>query len=127
MTEHMGLPTLAVRDQRRARLLHDIGKLGVSNRILELSLPKYLQVDFLKIDRSVVGGLGQHGEDTAIVSAIINLAQAFGLGVVAEVIETVEQLALLREMECELGQGYRFSRPVPSTELSKISATDTTS
>lgn len=48
-----------------------------------LSLPKHLPVDFLKIDRSVVGGLGRHPEDAAIVSAIISLAKAFGLGVVA--------------------------------------------
>jgi EAL domain-containing protein (putative c-di-GMP-specific phosphodiesterase class I) len=60
-----------------------------------------------------------------IVSTIINLGKAFGLGASAESIETAEPLARLREMGCELGQGYYFSRPVPSTEIRP--ATDTTS
>jgi EAL domain-containing protein (putative c-di-GMP-specific phosphodiesterase class I) len=51
------------------------------------------------------------------VSAIIDLAHALGLAVVAEGVETEEQATVLREMGCDIGQGYLWSRPVPAVEL----------
>ena len=78
-----------------------------------LSLPRRLPVDFLKIDRSVIDGLVRNPEDAAVTSAFIDLARAFGVGVIAEGIENADQISRLREMGCELGQGFHFSPPVP--------------
>lgn len=67
----------------------------------------------LKIDRSFVGRLGASGEEQAIVRAIITLAKSLGLSVTSEGIETAEQLGYLKSLDCDLGQGFYFSRPVP--------------
>jgi EAL domain-containing protein (putative c-di-GMP-specific phosphodiesterase class I) len=69
-------------------------------------------LDELKIDRSFVKGLPQ-GKDSAIVEAIIALARGLNLRVVAEGVETKEQLQFLRSLECNEYQGYFFSRPAP--------------
>ena len=74
----------------------------------------YLQrfrLDYLKVDRSFVDGLGRDPGQTAIVDAIIKLGQALDLDVIAEGVETTEQVAALRELGCDLVQGYLFSRP----------------
>ncbi len=77
-----------------------------------LSYLKRFPADYLKIDRSFVDGLGRDPEEAAIVSAMVNLSHDLDLKVVAEGIETTEQLDVLREMGCELGQGYHFSEPL---------------
>ncbi len=77
----------------------------------------YLQrfpVDTLKIDRSFIQGIGTDGENTEIIRAIMALAHNLGMEVIAEGIETAEQLAHLRALECEYGQGYYFARPIDS-------------
>ena len=66
----------------------------------------------LKIDRSFVAGLGTDPNDLEIIRAIVGLARNLGIGVVAEGIETTEQLSSLRMLRCELGQGYLFGRPM---------------
>jgi EAL domain-containing protein (putative c-di-GMP-specific phosphodiesterase class I) len=71
-------------------------------------------VEVLKIDRSFVGGLGSNLEDTAIVAMIIDLANAFGLLVIAEGVETQEQIDELRRLGCTLCQGYYLGRPAPA-------------
>jgi diguanylate cyclase (GGDEF)-like protein len=73
-----------------------------------LSYLKRFPVDYLKVDRSFVGSLGHNPEDEGIVRAIVELAHTLGLEVVAEGVETGEQLGLLREMGCELAQGHYF-------------------
>jgi EAL domain-containing protein (putative c-di-GMP-specific phosphodiesterase class I) len=70
-----------------------------------------LPIDRLKVDQGFVAGLGLNGADTAIVASTIALAHALGLRSIAEGVETIEQLALLREMGCDFAQGYLFSRP----------------
>ena len=70
-----------------------------------------LPIDRLKVDQGFVAGLGTNGADTAIVASTIALAHALGLRSIAEGVETVEQLALLREMGCDFAQGYLLSRP----------------
>jgi EAL domain-containing protein (putative c-di-GMP-specific phosphodiesterase class I) len=57
---------------------------------------------------------------TAIIQTIITLGQALGMNVVAEGIETPEQLDTLRDLQCEYGQGYLFSKPVDSSQASKL-------
>ena len=81
-----------------------------------LAYLKKFPVDFLKVDRSFVDGLGCEPGDTAIVRAVMGLARALGLEVIAEGIETAGQLGLLREMDCDYGQGYYFAKPLPSVE-----------
>ena len=70
-----------------------------------------LPVAAVKIDRSFVGQLGSSPGDTAIVSAIVQLAHALGIDAIAEGVEHEEQAALLRELGCELAQGYLFGAP----------------
>ncbi|MDQ4100090.1 MAG: EAL domain-containing protein [Chloroflexota bacterium] len=69
-------------------------------------------VDTVKLDRSFVRELGRERGKTAIMEAVITLSRALGFSVVAEGIETVEQLSELRRLGCERGQGYLFSKPV---------------
>jgi len=69
-------------------------------------------INTLKIDRSFVSRMGNNGENTEIVRAIIMLAHSLGMDVVAEGVETAQHLAQLRALGCEFGQGYFFSKPV---------------
>ncbi len=78
-----------------------------------LSYLKRLPADAVKIDKSFVKGLGEDVEDKAIVRMIIELAHTLGMEVVAEGVETEEQAALLKEMGCDMAQGYLFSKPLP--------------
>ena len=77
-----------------------------------LSYLQRLPVDILKIDRSFVAGVAKSTEDSALARGILTLGQTLGLETVAEGIETAEQLAALRELGCQLGQGYLFARPL---------------
>ncbi|MCA1717469.1 MAG: EAL domain-containing protein, partial [Actinobacteria bacterium] len=88
-----------------------------------LSYLKRLPIDILKIDRSFVGGLGTDGKDEGIVRAVIDLARTLGLEVVAEGVESGEQLEHLREIGAELAQGYYFWRPMPVERAGELLAT----
>ncbi|HEV8114731.1 MAG TPA: EAL domain-containing protein [Acidimicrobiales bacterium] len=76
-----------------------------------------LAPDFLKVDRSFVEGLGVDPHDSAIVAAVINLAHTLGLFVIAEGVESALQVALLRELGCDLIQGFVIARALPSEEF----------
>lgn len=83
----------------------------------------YLQkfpVDALKIDQSFVRQISADGECTALVTAVIGMAQSLKLRVVAEGVETLEELAFLRANLCDEAQGYYFSRPVPPAQFAKL-------
>jgi diguanylate cyclase (GGDEF)-like protein/PAS domain S-box-containing protein len=80
-----------------------------------LTYLKRFPVEAIKIDRSFVAGLGLDNEDTTIVEAVINLGHSFGLDVIAEGLETPLQLARLRQVGCDRGQGYLFGRPRPAS------------
>ncbi|MGH8889364.1 MAG: putative bifunctional diguanylate cyclase/phosphodiesterase [Acidothermaceae bacterium] len=78
-----------------------------------LSYLRRFKIDVLKLDRSFVSGLLGSSQDRAITRAVIDLASHLDLELVAEGIETVEQLDLLRQLGCRLGQGYLLHRPMP--------------
>jgi diguanylate cyclase (GGDEF)-like protein len=80
----------------------------------------YLQqypVDELKVDRSFVSQLGPDFDRGAIVRSVVDLAHSLRMSVVAEGVETLDQLVALRRMGCDMAQGYYFSKPVPAEEL----------
>ncbi|WP_432737451.1 putative bifunctional diguanylate cyclase/phosphodiesterase [Maridesulfovibrio sp. FT414] len=81
-----------------------------------LSYLRKIPADNLKIDRSFVDGMEYDEEKLAIVKTIISLADSLGMDVVAEGIETVEQLTCLREFGCKYGQGFLFDRPLGKSE-----------
>jgi diguanylate cyclase (GGDEF)-like protein len=76
-----------------------------------------LPIALLKIDKSFVGGMGEHPEDCQLVRAMINLAHNLDLQVVAEGVESAEQLALLRQFGCDQVQGFLISKALPRDEL----------
>jgi diguanylate cyclase (GGDEF)-like protein len=79
-----------------------------------LSYLKRYPVDYLKLDRSIVEGLDQDPRNNAIASAVIALAHSLGQRVIAEGVETEEQLWRLRQLACDVGQGHLFAEPVPN-------------
>jgi len=82
-----------------------------------LSRLKEFPIDRLKIDRSFVQALNTRVDDGAIASAVIAMAKGMNLKVVAEGVETLAQLAFLRQRRCDEGQGYFWSRPLPAEEV----------
>lgn len=104
--------------------LHDLGvHLSIDDFGTGYSSLLYLRrypVHYLKIDRTFVSGLGPGTQDAAIASGIISLGHSFGLQVVAEGVETDEQLASLRLLECDLAQGYLWSAPVPAADIAAV-------
>jgi EAL domain-containing protein (putative c-di-GMP-specific phosphodiesterase class I) len=81
---------------------------------------KRIPADILKIDRSFIRGLGKGIEDHELVRTIIDLAHTFGLETTAEGVESAEQAELLREMGCDMGQGYYFSEPLSSEAMGEL-------
>jgi EAL domain-containing protein (putative c-di-GMP-specific phosphodiesterase class I) len=84
-----------------------------------LSVLKSLPIDILKIDQSFIRDLGKSAGDTAIVAAVVSMARALALRVVAEGVETREQLALLKSLGCDEYQGYYYSKPLPADFLER--------
>jgi EAL domain-containing protein (putative c-di-GMP-specific phosphodiesterase class I) len=83
----------------------------------------YLQkfpVDSLKIDQAFVRQIGKPTDNKHIVTAIISMARSLKLRVIAEGVETLEELSFLRAHQCDEAQGYYFSRPVPAEEFAKL-------
>jgi diguanylate cyclase (GGDEF)-like protein/PAS domain S-box-containing protein len=110
---------LMSREQEVDVLMHEIRALGIELSIDDfgtgyssLAYLKRFPVQRLKIDRAFVRDLGKDDDSAAIVRSILNLANGLKLNVVAEGVETEEQLAILRSMSCDEYQGYLFSRPV---------------
>ncbi|AWM88069.1 EAL domain-containing protein [Microvirga sp. 17 mud 1-3] len=81
---------------------------------------KQFPVGHVKIDRSFVTDLEQDADDEAIVRAIIDLGKSLGIEITAEGVETIGQAQRLRELGCDNGQGYLFSRPLPGTAVPRL-------
>jgi len=112
------------RNIERLRMLRDLGvTIAIDDFGTGYSSLNYLArlpMDTLKIDRSFVVGMAQSSESRTIVSTIISLAHSLGLKVVAEGVETEEQLNLLRLLKCDQMQGFLLSRPVASEEIASF-------
>jgi diguanylate cyclase (GGDEF)-like protein/PAS domain S-box-containing protein len=107
-----------------ARTLNAIRELGVHLVIDDfgtgyssLAYLKRFPVDTLKIDRSFVDGLGRDAESEAIVRAVVGLTESLHLSVIAEGVETIDQLSALHRLGCDTYQGYYFSKPVPGPDV----------
>lgn len=85
-----------------------------------LTYLKQLPIDVLKIDRSFISGIPHDHDDEKIAAAIIAMAKNLNLKVVAEGVETHEQLMFLEQRGCELAQGYFIARPMPATALERF-------
>ncbi|MNE27766.1 Cyclic di-GMP phosphodiesterase Gmr [compost metagenome] len=104
--------------------LHELGvKLAIDDfgtGYSSLSYLKRFPVDYVKIDQAFIRGLHEGSEDAAITRAIIAMAKSLDLKVVAEGVETQEQLALLREQGCDEVQGYLISKPVDASAFGAL-------
>lgn len=105
----------AVRDNGMSLAIDDFG-VGYSS----LSYLKDFPVTSLKIDRSFINDLPDNEDDAVIVQTIINLARNLNIQLVAEGIETPEQVDFLMSRECGVGQGYLFSRPLPAEKITEL-------
>ncbi|MBF0129794.1 MAG: EAL domain-containing protein [Alphaproteobacteria bacterium] len=85
-----------------------------------LSYLKKFPIDALKIDQSFVRDIPTNSDDVAIVKAIVSLAKSLGLKIVAEGLETIEQIRFMRGLECEQGQGYYYSRPITPADFMEL-------
>ncbi len=105
-------------------ILEELSRMGVLVSVDDFgtgySSMSYLRrfpIDKLKIDKTFIAGMGTHSDDASIVQAIVSLAHGLRLKVVAEGVETAEQLEALKAMGCDQYQGYYFSKAVPADEF----------
>ena len=91
-----------------------------------LSYLRQFPIDTLKVDQSFVHGINADTDDATIINAVINMGSNLKHRVIAEGVETVEQVAFLQAHGCDEGQGYYFSRPVPAPQFAKLLKAGTT-
>jgi predicted signal transduction protein with EAL and GGDEF domain len=113
-------------EQRTTRILSELKALGVRLCIDDfgtgyssLSYLRRFALDILKIDRSFVSEMLNNSESQEIVKTILSLGSNLGMEVVAEGVETAEQVSLLKSLGCEYAQGYFFSRPLDSSAVTR--------
>lgn len=109
---------------RVQQMLRELKTLGVQLSIDDfgtgyssLAYLRRFALDELKIDKSFVADIAQNLDDRAIAQTILAMSQTLGFSVVAEGIETQEQLDVLRDLGCNIGQGYLFATPLSAEEL----------
>jgi diguanylate cyclase len=120
--------TFLVRDSTAmSAVLHDLKRLGLKLALDDfgtgyssLNHLKRFPIDTLKIDRSFVRSITTNSDDASIVSAMISMGKNLHMRVVAEGVETREQLAFLQNRECPFGQGYYFSQPLTGQACTQL-------
>ena len=85
-----------------------------------LSYLKRFPVDAVKVDKAFIDGLGADPHDSALVAAIVAMADALGLVVTAEGVESPEQLSILRKLQCQRGQGFYLAQPMLAAEMDRL-------
>ena len=115
---------MLMRHRRAEVVLGDLKKIGVRLVIDDFGTGhssfanlRALPIDAVKIDRSFVGGSEEAGDRQSICAAIIAMAHELGLGVIAEGVETDEQLQFLRERGCDAAQGFLYTKPMPAERV----------
>jgi EAL domain-containing protein (putative c-di-GMP-specific phosphodiesterase class I) len=118
---------LMAHEENAVKMLHLLRALGIRLAIDDfgtgyssLSYLKRFPLDILKIDKSFVDDIPFHQDDMEIASAIIAMGHTLGFKVLAEGVETEEQLAFLRDQGCDMYQGYITSRPLPAAEFERL-------
>jgi EAL domain-containing protein (putative c-di-GMP-specific phosphodiesterase class I) len=111
----VGIRALGRLREKGVRLVLDDFGTGYSS----LSYLKHLPLDTIKIDRTFVAGVDQ-AADRSIVEAVIALAHGLGIAVVAEGIETEAQFQLLRDLGCDIGQGFLFAKPLAAADATRL-------
>ena len=113
--------------ERTVHILDQLKSLGVRLAIDDfgtgyssLSLLNQLPIDTLKIDRSFIDRIEHRGRKRQIVGAIIAMAKKLNLQIIAEGIETLEQLTFLADNDVDFGQGYLFSKPLPEEDIPEL-------
>lgn len=113
--------------EQTIKIFEKLRKLGVVISIDDfgtgyssLSYLHRLPFDSLKIDRSFVSDVNKQTENAQILQTIVSLAQNLNLRIVAEGIETVEQMKVLQDLGCDFGQGFLFSKPLPKDEIENL-------
>jgi diguanylate cyclase (GGDEF)-like protein/PAS domain S-box-containing protein len=109
--------------QQAMHTLHCIKNLGIGLHMDDfgtgyssLSCLHRFPVEMLKIDRSFIANLSERRDYSAVIHAILDLARNLSIRVVAEGVETIEQVSLLQALGCDLAQGYFFARPLPAAD-----------
>jgi diguanylate cyclase (GGDEF)-like protein/PAS domain S-box-containing protein len=119
--------TLVEEERTAARALRELQAVGV-RLVLDGFGPRYsplrdlkrFAIDAIKLDRSLVDGLGREGEDGAVIDALLRMAGALHVDVTAVGVESLEQLARLRSGGCEFAQGFLFSPPLAPERLIEL-------
>lgn len=119
--------TMAMLDiERSISILGQLRELGITIAMDDfgtgyssLSALKQLPIDVLKIDRSLVDDIVENETSRHITTAIVNLGKAMNLVILAEGVETQEQRDVLRELGCDVAQGYLYSKPQPAAVIEK--------
>jgi diguanylate cyclase (GGDEF)-like protein/PAS domain S-box-containing protein len=115
-------------DRARGELsdLHELGvRIAIDDfgtGVSSLGQLRQFPVDVIKVDRSFIQGVEHDAKDAAIAANLVSLAHALGLVAVAEGIESDGQLASMRELDCDLAQGFLFAEPVPAAEMKALFA-----
>ncbi len=114
-------------DEQVTETIHALKALGVALSIDDfgtgyssLAYLRRFHVDHLKIDRSFIQRLPEDTEDLAIVRAIADMAHGLGLRLIAEGVETEAAAAMLRQLRCDMAQGFLYSRPVPAARFAEL-------
>src|SRR6202521_4775401 len=125
--------TIMIDPTATTKMLRQIKALGILLAIDDfgtgyssLSYLHRFPIATLKIDRSFISGMGDDGEGMEIARTILPMANNLRLDVVAEGVETIQQVALLKKLECKYGQGYYFSRPLTAEGTTALLAGDLT-
>jgi EAL domain-containing protein (putative c-di-GMP-specific phosphodiesterase class I) len=113
--------------ERSAALMRKIAGMGIHISIDDfgtgyssLNYLKRMPIEKLKIDRSFIKDISVDRDDREIIHAVTAMAHNMNMKVIAEGVETVEQLSFLRSSDCDEAQGYLFSRPLPAEEFKEF-------